>query len=500
MPAPITRPGGYLNTDTGEKILASDLDRVGGMALQSLWDGWLALLLRDGAGDPTTGFAGTDCAVILSVVPLTVQVAAGIGFYYDTATADEFGPVYRPIVVGAAVATDLAAHDPADPRIDIVCLAPAYADDQPESRSVKDPATSVVSTQTVQKRKRANYTLQVVTGTPAASPAAPATPAGYVKIAECDVPAAVGNAVIRDRRPLVQPGTDWVADPSAEYATNFVPGSGNELKVSQTTVASASVLVQLGAAVVQGRRRKYVQQSVVVTANATGVTRYDAVVANSAGAIVVTVGGASSGSAVIAAGDCQLAEIAAPNAFVTIVDANITDSRVRRPVGNAQIRALSVGTAEIQTAAVTSPKLDATTIQYAEVTVSSAQLLAIRATPIVMVAAPGAGKFVEFLSAVLLLDFNAAAYVITAGADDLAFKYINGAGVTASTAIDTAGFLDQVADRAVHSRPNAAPPPWTAAQIVNQALVLHNVGANEFTVGDSPVRVKIAYRVHATGW
>lgn len=135
--------------------------------------------------------------------------------------------------------------------------------------------------------------------------------------------------------------------------------------------------------------------------------------------------------------------------------------------------------------------------QYAEITISSAELLALRATPKELVPAPGAGKVLEFLGAVLILDYNSAAYAETA--DNLAVRYVNGSGVLASQAIEATGFLDQTADTMTTAQPKIdVIAAKTACE--NKALVLHNTGDGEWTTGNSPMRVKVAFRVHTTGW
>src|SRR5688572_15755804 len=194
---PKTRPGGHVIFNTGEKITSADLNEVGTMGLQSLYNGVLARLLQDDVdGDPKEGFAGNDCLVTVSS-GLTLEVAAGVGLYYDTAATDEFGLIYRPIVVDAAFQVTLDPHE-ADPRIDVVSLAPATEDDEQESRSVKDPDAGTVSTQSVYKRRRLSYSVTVTKGTAAASPTPPSTPSGHLKIAEARVPATAGAVTLDD--------------------------------------------------------------------------------------------------------------------------------------------------------------------------------------------------------------------------------------------------------------------------------------------------------------
>lgn len=145
---------------------------------------------------------------------------------------------------------------------------------------------------------------------------------------------------------------------------------------------------------------------------------------------------------------------------------------------------------------VLAPALTATlpgaAVQYAEVSITIAQMKASRATPVSLVAAPGSGKVLEFISAVFIYDYAA---VYTETTDNLAIKYTDGSGTAVSKTLETTGFLDQTADKIAYLGPIATDPLLTA----NAALVLHNTGDGELGGTGSPVRAKVAYRVHSTG-
>lgn len=132
-------------------------------------------------------------------------------------------------------------------------------------------------------------------------------------------------------------------------------------------------------------------------------------------------------------------------------------------------------------------------VQYATVTVSSAELLALRATPKTLVAAQGAGKAIQLLSAQLFLDYNSAGY--TESSDNMAIRYTDGSGVIVSQAIEATGFIDQTADTLTVALPKIDAIA-AATGALNKALVLHNTGDGEYESGDSPLIVKIAYIVH----
>jgi hypothetical protein len=171
-------------------------------------------------------------------------------------------------------------------------------------------------------------------------------------------------------------------------------------------------------------------------------------------------------------------------------------------VGQVKVKSATVGVIHFQTLftleRVGSNFLNESAVRYAETSLTNAQMLALRGTPIEVVAAPGAGKVIEFLSAVLLFDRTGA---YTESDDNLAFKYVDGSGQQASQTIEATGFVDAAADAII----NAIAKPdtlLTVAQSVNKALVLHNVGNGEFGGGNAAnvVRVKVAYRVHTTGF
>lgn len=131
-------------------------------------------------------------------------------------------------------------------------------------------------------------------------------------------------------------------------------------------------------------------------------------------------------------------------------------------------------------------------IQVAEVSVTPAQMLAARATPIELVAAPGAGYALEFLGLDFIYDYAAA---FTETADNAAVKYTNGAGTTVSLTLETTGLLDAVADKISTLKPLETDVLVTP----NASLVFHNTGDGEWGGTGSPCRFKVAYRIITTG-
>lgn len=153
------------------------------------------------------------------------------------------------------------------------------------------------------------------------------------------------------------------------------------------------------------------------------------------------------------------------------------------------------GYTNIGTAA--SPKWRINEDQILEVTLTNAQVLALRATPITMVAAPGAGRYIRFKGATLFADITAA---WTAGAgDDMAFKYVNGAGTAASQTVEATGFLTAAGDAITTAEPKID-VFGVKALFENQLLCLHNVGGAEFGGGNAAntLRVVVEFKIFPT--
>jgi hypothetical protein len=130
------------------------------------------------------------------------------------------------------------------------------------------------------------------------------------------------------------------------------------------------------------------------------------------------------------------------------------------------------------------------------VTITSAQLLALNATPKAIVAAPGAGKALLFEGAAL---YKAAgtAYAGIAAGEDLAVKYTDGSGLQVGSC-ETTGFLDQATAQTRHMHPyRAASGVGDITPVANAALVLQLL-VGEITTGDSDLKLLVFYRIIPT--
>ena len=134
-------------------------------------------------------------------------------------------------------------------------------------------------------------------------------------------------------------------------------------------------------------------------------------------------------------------------------------------------------------------------IRQADVVLTAVQVKALRATPITLVAAPGAGKAIFLQSAILKLNYGSEVFAETT--DNLAIKLTDGSGAEVSQTIESTGFIDQAADTytTAFGKIDAIA---TAVAMENAVIVIHNTGDGEITGNasdDSTVSVRVFYRV-----
>jgi hypothetical protein len=130
---------------------------------------------------------------------------------------------------------------------------------------------------------------------------------------------------------------------------------------------------------------------------------------------------------------------------------------------------------------------------YRTVTVTSAQLLALNATPQTIILAPDTGIAVIPTRMAIYKPAGTAYGGIAAG-EDLVLKYTNGSGAQCSGVIETTGFLDQTTaqTRVVGMPGSTGSTAGDYAPVAGAAVVLHLL-TGEITTGDSPLYVRVWY-------
>lgn len=214
-----------------ERPLSSDLDFAFSYGDQALREALRReLSVRNSISDPTStpqsGFFGTGFFVKPnSPAAMSVFVSQGLGFLDDPADApsaiggivgvNDLSP-YKPLSLTTDELINVPASDPGNPRIDIVEVKADRRLMDPTTRDILNPGTGVFGGASVNKTLAFNQngrssvngsgSINYKTGTPAGVPVAPATTAGYTKIAEIDVPAASTTIIgsrIRDLRRMI---------------------------------------------------------------------------------------------------------------------------------------------------------------------------------------------------------------------------------------------------------------------------------------------------------
>lgn len=127
-----------------------------------------------------------------------------------------------------------------------------------------------------------------------------------------------------------------------------------------------------------------------------------------------------------------------------------------------------------------------------DVTLTTGQLLALFATPVSVIPAAGATKAAVIVDVDAFYDYNSAAYAGIGGTEDLVLRYTDASGSIMAT-IETTGFLDQTADQIRHVKGVGVTP------VANAAVMAH-MAVGEITTGNSPVRLRIRYRLIDTAF
>ena len=131
-----------------------------------------------------------------------------------------------------------------------------------------------------------------------------------------------------------------------------------------------------------------------------------------------------------------------------------------------------------------------------DVTITTAQLLALFTTEITVLAAPGADKAI-ILDGVLIDKPAGTAYDGIAAGEDLAFFYTDKSGLEVARC-ETTGFLDSSSAkfRYVHAF-RAASGASQIIPVANAVLVIHLLVGN-ITTGTSDLRLRLFHRVVST--
>lgn len=127
-------------------------------------------------------------------------------------------------------------------------------------------------------------------------------------------------------------------------------------------------------------------------------------------------------------------------------------------------------------------------------TITSAQVLALNATPQIIVPAAPTG-FLNIFQAMAIYKAAGTAYAGIAATEDLIAKYTNGSGQQVSGYVEPVGFLDQATAQIRYVGPVASIGTTTAGDVtpLNAAIVLH-LAVGEIITGTSDLIVWTWFR------
>lgn len=184
----------------GQEVVFQDFNAQSLALERELYD----RVVHELVGRVADGFFGESFKVEFAS-GTSVTVRAGSGFQTDN-TQTSPNPVKRPLYLASDDSVSISSPDASLDRIDLITVQALEVNELTESRKFKDEITEVVSNQNLVVQKDWGANIVVVAGTPAASPVAPALPAGYLKLAEVYVTAVTGiansSAITDSRAPL----------------------------------------------------------------------------------------------------------------------------------------------------------------------------------------------------------------------------------------------------------------------------------------------------------
>lgn len=135
-------------------------------------------------------------------------------------------------------------------------------------------------------------------------------------------------------------------------------------------------------------------------------------------------------------------------------------------------------------------------IFHRRVTITSALLLALNATPQTIVPAPGAG-FANIFEGAMIHKAAGTAYAGIAAGEDLSVKYTDGSGLEQGEC-ETTGFLDQATDQVRWMKPHTAASGISSITPVANAVLVMQLLSGEITTGNSDLDIEVYYRVVRT--
>jgi len=222
----------------GQEVIHDDHNDMGALIERELYDRVIyELIQRAENAFFASGF------LVSYASPTSVSAGSGVGFQTDnTQVTPE--PTKRLLYRASNTTLNLPSPDLVNNRIDLICVKHARVDGATETRKFKNASTLVITNESFVVTNEWEAEFLVVAGTPSGSPAIPATPAGYIKIAELLVTAVTGlsgSGAVTDKRTLMPLGASTTINSSA-----FVRLTANAALTIQQALAEVDALLKFG--------------------------------------------------------------------------------------------------------------------------------------------------------------------------------------------------------------------------------------------------------------
>lgn len=178
-----------------------------------------------------------------------------------------------------------------------------------------------------------------------------------------------------------------------------------------------------------------------------------------------------------------------------IVDGAVTAAKLASDaVTTAKILNANVTTAKLADDAVTSAKIDPTVLQYVAVPLSAANILAMYANPVVVLAAGGANTAHVVEHAVLMMTYNSTQY---AAGGVIGLQYDSTANLGGEAASSTIAAANIQGAASTMDMVEGAISSGAFSAVANKGLYISNLTA-AFTTGDSTFVLHLWYRTVPT--
>lgn len=201
------------NYTSGQEIVNSDLNDMSARTESDIYDRFCFEIM----GRRSDAFFGSGFSQVRTSSN-SLLIKSGMGFQNVGSASSE--PAKQPLVLDVDVPITINTPDASNPRIDIVCVKAARYDSVVENRKFKDEFSESVSTQQTVSATDWKADVVYVAGDASGTPVVPDVPAGYLKICEILVSAALGivdTSAITDTRNFLPVALGLAGTGNIEY-------------------------------------------------------------------------------------------------------------------------------------------------------------------------------------------------------------------------------------------------------------------------------------------